>query len=101
MQGADDHLVKVWCVHDGRLLATMRGHSSEIVDMNVNYENTLLAAGSIDKVIRVWNLQTLAPVAVLSGHTAMITSLEVSIFTALYFPKIQILRFSKNFLLKG
>ena len=58
----------------------MRGHSSEIVDMNVNYENTLLAAGSIDKVIRVWNIQTLAPVAVLSGHTAMITSLEVIFF---------------------
>ena len=52
--------------------------------MHVNYENTLLAAGSIDKVIRVWNIQTLAPVAVLSGHTAMITSLEVYL-NSLYF----------------
>lgn len=82
-QGADDHLVKIWSVDDGRLLATLRGHAAEIVDMNVNYENTLLAAASNDKVIRVWNLQTLAPVAVLMGHTAMITSLEVR-FVLLY-----------------
>eukprot|EP00057_Strongylocentrotus_purpuratus_P011327 XP_011665801.1 PREDICTED: PH-interacting protein [Strongylocentrotus purpuratus] len=76
--GADDHLVKIWSVDDGRLLATLRGHAAEIVDMNVNYENTLLAAASNDKVIRVWNLQSLTPVAVLMGHTAMITSLEFS-----------------------
>ncbi|XP_022081938.1 PH-interacting protein-like isoform X2 [Acanthaster planci] len=76
--GADDHLVKIWSVVDGRLLGTLRGHASEIVDMHLNYENTLTAAASIDKVIRVWNMQTLAPVAVLTGHTAMITSLEFS-----------------------
>ena len=69
--------MKIWSALDGRLLGTLRGHASEIVDMHLNYENTLIAAASIDKVIRVWNMQTLAPVAVLTGHTAMITSLEV------------------------
>ncbi|XP_038078010.1 bromodomain and WD repeat-containing protein 3-like isoform X2 [Patiria miniata] len=76
--GADDHLVKIWSALDGRLLGTLRGHGSEIVDMHLNYESTLIAAASIDKVIRVWNMQSLAPVAVLTGHTAMITSLEFS-----------------------
>lgn len=63
---------------DGRLLASLRGHSAEITDMAVNYENTLLAAGSCDKTIRVWCLHTTAPVAVLNGHTGMVTSLQVS-----------------------
>lgn len=47
--------------------------------MAVNYENTLLAAGSCDKIIRVWCLKTLAPVAVLVGHTGIVTSLQVNI----------------------
>lgn len=74
--GADDLLVKIWSATDGRLLATLRGHSAEITDLAVSPDNGLLAAGSCDKGIRVWCLQTLAPVAVLVGHTAMVTSLR-------------------------
>ncbi|XP_069727629.1 bromodomain and WD repeat-containing protein 1 [Phaenicophaeus curvirostris] len=76
--GSDDCLVKIWSTHDGRLLATLRGHSAEISDMAVNYENTMIAAGSCDKMIRVWCLRTCAPVAVLHGHTGSITSLQFS-----------------------
>ncbi|KAK6636696.1 hypothetical protein RUM43_010358 [Polyplax serrata] len=74
--GADDLLVKVWSTQSGRLLATLRGASSEITDMAVNVENTLLAAGSLDRVLRVWCLQSTAPVAVLLGHTGMITGVN-------------------------
>uniref|UniRef100_A0A7M4FHA9 Bromodomain and WD repeat domain containing 1 n=1 Tax=Crocodylus porosus TaxID=8502 RepID=A0A7M4FHA9_CROPO len=76
--GSDDCLVKIWSTHNGRLLATLRGHSAEISDMAVNYENTMIAAGSCDKMIRVWCLRTCAPVAVLQGHTGSITSLQFS-----------------------
>ena len=48
---------------DGRLLATLRGASAEISDLAIDSENTLIAAGSCDKIIRVWSLQTLAPVS--------------------------------------
>ncbi|XP_032888358.1 bromodomain and WD repeat-containing protein 1 isoform X1 [Amblyraja radiata] len=74
--GSDDCLVKIWATHTGRLLSTLRGHSTEISDMAVNYENSMLAAGSCDKLIRVWCLRTCAPVAVLQGHTGSITSLQ-------------------------
>ena len=76
-QGADDHLVKIWSATTGRLLATLRGHAAEITDIAVNYENTLLAAGSCDKTVRVWCLKTTAPVAILQAHTGMITGLQV------------------------
>lgn len=69
-------LVKVWSTLSGRLLATLRGASSEITDMAVNVENTLLAAGSLDRILRVWCLQSTAPVAVLIRHTSMITSVN-------------------------
>lgn len=69
--------MKIWATDNGRLLSTLRGHSAEISDMAVSYENTLLAAGSCDKVVRVWCLRTCAPVAVLLGHSASITSIQV------------------------
>lgn len=71
--------MKIWSTHNGRLLSTLRGHSAEISDMAVNYENTMIAAGSCDKIIRVWCLRTCAPVAVLQGHTGSITSLQVDV----------------------
>lgn len=55
---------------------TFRGASAEITDIDINLENTLLAAGSIDKILRVWDLQTGVPVAVLTAHTGMITSVN-------------------------
>lgn len=74
--GADDLLVKLWSAIDGRLLATFRGASAEITDIAVNLDNTLLAAGSLDRILRVWDMQTCAPVAVLTAHTGMITSVN-------------------------
>ncbi|XP_011687322.1 PREDICTED: PH-interacting protein isoform X3 [Wasmannia auropunctata] len=74
--GADDLLVKIWSSIDGRLLATFRGASAEIMDIAVNFDNTLLAAGSLDRVIRVWCFQSMSPVAVLTGHSGMITSIN-------------------------
>lgn len=74
--GADDLLVKLWSAIDGRLLATFRGASAEITDIAVNLDNSMLAAGSLDRILRVWDLQYGGPIAVLSGHTGMITSVN-------------------------
>ncbi|KAB0802050.1 hypothetical protein PPYR_04236 [Photinus pyralis] len=74
--GADDLLIKVWSSTTGRLLATFRGASSELTDIAINLENTLLAAGSIDRILRVWNLQFGYPVAVLVAQAGIITSVN-------------------------
>ena len=63
----------------GRLLATLRGHDGEIVDIAVDYENTLLASGSCDKHVRIWCLNTTVCLAVLQSHTATVTSLQVCV----------------------
>jgi len=45
-KGSDDKLIKIWRVCDGMLLATLRGHQKEISDLDVSYENTILASAS-------------------------------------------------------
>lgn len=46
IKGADDHLVKIWNAHNGRLIRTLRGHAKEITDMAISYDNTILATGN-------------------------------------------------------
>ena len=77
LQGADDKLIKIWSNISGRLLATLRGHSSEVSDLAVSFDNRLLASGSCDRTVRVWSLKTTGTLAVLSAHSGMITSVEV------------------------
>uniref|UniRef100_H2ZK12 BRWD/PHIP N-terminal domain-containing protein n=1 Tax=Ciona savignyi TaxID=51511 RepID=H2ZK12_CIOSA len=76
--GSDDSLIKCWCAWSGRLLFTFRGHQAEICDMDISFDNSLLATGSCNKEIRVWNIQNAEPVAVLQGHSGMLTSIEFS-----------------------
>ncbi len=57
-KGSDDKLIKIWRACDGLLVATLRGNSKEISDMDINFENTLFVSGGYDKKIKVWNLKT-------------------------------------------
>lgn len=58
------------------MLTTFRGASAEITDIAINLENTMIAAGSIDRVLRVWDLQNASVIAVLCAHSGMITSVN-------------------------
>ena len=93
LTGADDNLIKIWSASDSRLLATLRGHEKEISDIDINYENTLVASGSCDKSIRIWNLRTIESMTVLQGHASMVTSVEVFVFIAKVFLLRNVLRF--------
>ena len=61
VQGADDDLLKVWSSGSGQLLATLRGHSAEVTDISLSFDNTMIASGSLDKSVRVWCAQSSAP----------------------------------------
>lgn len=68
--GADDKLVKVWSSRTGRLLATLRGHDAEIMDLALSPDGLLLASSDVKGTIRAWAMVSGAPVAVLLGHDA-------------------------------
>eukprot|EP00005_Dracoamoeba_jomungandri_P006879 CAMPEP_0174267058 /NCGR_PEP_ID=MMETSP0439-20130205/32303_1 /TAXON_ID=0 /ORGANISM="Stereomyxa ramosa, Strain Chinc5" /LENGTH=132 /DNA_ID=CAMNT_0015354361 /DNA_START=294 /DNA_END=689 /DNA_ORIENTATION=- len=76
--GSDDKLVKVWSVHTGWLIATLRGHEGDITDLSIDPENKYIASASNDNVIRVWSMSNFRPVAVLLGHTDAVTTISFS-----------------------
>jgi len=80
LSGADDFLLKMWHVKTGRLLASFRGHSKEICDIDINFENTLAASASLDKKVRVWNLKTTKMECVLHGHQSGVNATKFSPF---------------------
>ena len=51
--GSDDKLIKIWRASDGLLVATLRGHTREITDLDVDYDNLMLASGGIDKKVPI------------------------------------------------
>lgn len=80
-------MIKAWSSSDGRLMATFRGHDKEISDIDLNYENTLMASGSCDKMIRIWNLRTTESTTVLQGHTSAVSNVEFSPYCAVAEPR--------------
>ena len=71
-------LIKIWNVRTGLLIMTLRGHSGEVMDMQIHPDNTLLASCDDQKIIRIWDLRNGACVEVLSAHTNKVTTIEWS-----------------------
>ena len=51
----DDKTVKVFYPSDGKLIATLRGHTDWVYGVAVNAEGTQVASGGIDGTVKIWN----------------------------------------------
>lgn len=78
--GATNGDICVWSMLVGssyRLLATLRGHSDEVLSLAV-YEkdgiNPVLASGCFDMTVRVWSLKKLELIKTVEGHKAEVNS---------------------------
>jgi WD40 repeat protein len=70
---AADDAVRVWDARDGRLVATLKGHTDTVLDIDFSPDGrTLLTAGD-DDTARLWDLTTGELVRTLAGHTAGLT----------------------------
>ncbi len=68
-------------------MATFKGHQKEISDLDVSYENTILASASYDKKIRIWNIKTLENTEVLLEHIHVISCVKVMPFDLIIYLK--------------
>ncbi|KAG2065739.1 WD40 repeat-like protein [Suillus decipiens] len=68
------HLVKIWDVKTGELVATPEGYTRWVLRL----DGKTLISGSSDDSIRTWNTTTGKHVALLDGHTAIVYSVAIS-----------------------
>ena len=74
--GRDDGKVKIVDVDTEAVVATLRGHTGEVVALAVLPDGTLVS-GSHDASVRMWDVGARACVATLVGHTDGVTCLAV------------------------
>eukprot|EP01038_Epipyxis_sp_PR26KG_P011104 gene11104-14904_t len=54
--GADDYLVKIWDVHKGQLVRSLKGHLAYIAHIVISPDNALIASACTVGSIRIWRL---------------------------------------------
>ncbi len=70
--------IKIWDLHHGKLLHTLRGHTNAIAAIAYFPDKNWLASAGYDNVVRLWDLDKGAEVATLRGHTQHINHLAIS-----------------------
>ncbi len=69
-----DRTIDVWDVRDWRLLATLRGHTGEVLSVAFSADGELLASGSMDYSVRLWHWRSGQCLATLRGHTSYVSA---------------------------
>ena len=69
-----DSTVQLWNLDTNTLQATLRGHTSNVLNVAFDPNGALLASGSADGTVRLWNPHTETLQATLRGHTNNVLS---------------------------
>ncbi|MGC2698044.1 MAG: winged helix-turn-helix domain-containing protein [Candidatus Angelobacter sp.] len=64
-----DRTAKLWDATDNHLIATLRGHSAEVVYAGFSPDSRQIVTASYDRTARIWNASDGRWLATLSGHT--------------------------------
>jgi WD40 repeat protein/serine/threonine protein kinase len=75
--GEWDKAVKLWDV-SGSLVATMDGHTEQVVAIAFSPDGRMLASGSRDKTIKLWDVAGDKVIATLKGHTGDVQAVAFS-----------------------
>ncbi|MEH2171168.1 MAG: trypsin-like peptidase domain-containing protein [Nostoc sp.] len=76
--GSGDKTIKIWNLSTGKVINTLKGHSSWIKSVAISPDGRTLASGSGDKTIKIWNLSTGKLINTLKGHSDSIKSVAIS-----------------------
>ena len=74
--GSDDAVVG--CVQRSRSVATLQGHTGEVLSVSYSPDGSTLASGSLDRTVRLWDVSSGQEIATLQGHTHGVTSVSYS-----------------------
>jgi eukaryotic-like serine/threonine-protein kinase len=76
--GFSDTIVRLWDLHDGFRLYSLRGHAGWVRSVTFSRDSRLLASASADQSARVWDVESKSELRVLRGHQSQLFSVDFS-----------------------
>ncbi|MGQ4646669.1 WD40 repeat domain-containing protein [Lyngbya aestuarii] len=73
--GSFDSTVKLWRLRDGKLMATLRGHSDKVNSVSFSHDGKTIASASDDQTIKLWSIDG-QELRTLSGHQAAVLAVS-------------------------
>lgn len=70
--------MRLWEATNGNLLATLRGHASEILGVALSRDGRLLASAGFDGTPRLWEVPGGRLLAALEGHSGAVWSVSLN-----------------------
>ena len=74
--GGISYQVRLWDASDGRLVATLAGHTATVDTVAFAPDGHLLASGGEDNTIRIWDFRSRRLVRTLEGHSDTVLSVS-------------------------
>lgn len=59
IRGDESGTISTWDIGEGRRIGSIQGHNSDIIDMTISAEGTILATTSLTGEVNIWDLGTL------------------------------------------
>ncbi|KAI9347401.1 WD40-repeat-containing domain protein [Zopfochytrium polystomum] len=56
--GGEDQIIRIWDIHSGGILHSLRGHEMEIYSLDWSRDGTTIVSGSGDRSCRVWDSES-------------------------------------------
>ncbi|HTH56093.1 MAG TPA: caspase family protein [Cyclobacteriaceae bacterium] len=73
-----DETIKIWTVPDGKLTATLKGHTASVIDVRFFNGDKSLVSISEDKSVNLWDVASAKLIASEKDHTKSLRGLDVS-----------------------
>ena len=74
LTASGDKLVRVWNVATHQEVATLEGHTAQVLGASFNSNATQVVSGGADKQLKVWDIATKERIITLGNHSAAITA---------------------------
>ena len=76
--GRSDGAIDCWNLETGKMLGTLKGHSSCVRSVQIMKDGRFAVSGSDDKTVKIWDLEAGTCVGTLEGHQYSVPSVAVS-----------------------
>jgi WD40 repeat protein len=73
---SSDRTVRIWSLQDAACLHVLRGHTDDVLCLDVAPGGRLLVSGGADQTCRLWDLLTREVIRVITGHSAWVTTVR-------------------------